>query len=64
MVILTCAASAMPLPMPVFLMPQASPAYLGGVELVLDGQQRGAHARAALDHLAGGGHVAVLQALS
>jgi hypothetical protein len=45
-------ASGMPLPMPVFLRPQAMPGVFGGVELVFDGQQRLAHAGARLDDLA------------
>ena len=46
----------MPLPMPVFLMPQARPATWRLVELVLQGQQAGAHADAGAQDLAGGGH--------
>ena len=42
----------MPLPMPVFLMPQAMPANLRGLEAVLDRLERGAHAHAAGQYLA------------
>ena len=51
----------MPLPMPVFLMPQAMPANLALLEFVFHRFQRRFGAGARFDNLTGRGHIAIIK---